>query len=179
VASGSVGEAAALNSALSAFVMLIVLGLGALILRFFCFRGIIGFTLTMMKEIMGESFFRVQRFSTDWHANTFAGSTVRKISRGMWAVDTFNDTILVAMLPSIVMLVGTTVLLAMFWPLMGLVIGLGSLAYIVLTAVLTVTYVAPAATLSNSWDTRTGGALADAVSCNAVVKAFGAESREE
>src|SRR5690606_11175503 len=33
--------------------------------------------------------------------------------------------------------------------------------------------------LSNIWDTRTGGALADAVSCNAVVKAFGAETREE
>ena len=179
VASGSAGEAASLHSALSAFAMLIVLGLGALVLRFFFFRGIIVFTLTMMKEIVGESFFRVQRFSTDWHANTFAGSTVRKMSRGMWAVDIFNDTILMAMLPSVVMLVGTTALLAFFWPLMGLVIGLGSLAYIVLTAVLTVTYVAPAATLSNSWDTRTGGALADAVSCNAVVKAFGAESREE
>jgi ATP-binding cassette subfamily B protein len=179
VASGTIGEEAPLASALTAFGMLIALGLGALILRFFFFRGIIDFTLSMMKEIVGESFFRVQRFSTDWHANTFAGSTVRKMTRGMWAVDIFNDTILMAMLPSVVMLVGTTALLAAFWPLMGLVIGLGSLAYIVLTAVLTVTYVAPAASLSNSWDTRTGGALADAVSCNAVVKAFGAEGREE
>lgn len=179
VASGSTGDEASLASALTAFGILIAFGLGALILRFFFFRGIITFTLSMMKEIVGESFFRVQRFSTDWHANTFAGSTVRKMTRGMWAVDTFNDTILMAMLPSIVMLVGTTVLLAAFWPLMGLVIGLGSLAYIVLTTVLTITYVAPAATLSNSWDTRTGGALADAVSCNAVVKAFGAEAREE
>ncbi len=31
----------------------------------------------------------------------------------------------------------------------------------------------------NSWDTRLGGALADAVSCNTVVKAFGAEGRED
>ncbi|WP_417580356.1 ABC transporter ATP-binding protein [Pelagibacterium sp.] len=179
VASGATGDAASLNSALAAFGILIALGLGALILRFFFFRSIITFTLAMMKEIVGESFFRVQRFSTDWHANTFAGSTVRKMTRGMWAVDLFNDTILMAMLPSIVMLVGTTVLLAVFWPLMGLVIGIGSLIYIGLTAFMTVTYVAPAASLSNSWDTRTGGALADAVSCNAVVKAFGAEDREE
>jgi ATP-binding cassette subfamily B protein len=135
VASGTIGEEAPLASALTAFGMLIALGLGALILRFFFFRGIIDFTLSMMKEIVGESFFRVQRFSTDWHANTFAGSTVRKMTRGMWAVDIFNDTILMAMLPSVVMLVGTTALLAAFWPLMGLVIGLGSLAYIVLTAV--------------------------------------------
>lgn len=40
-------------------------------------------------------------------------------------------------------------------------------------------YVAPAARLANTWDTRLGGSLADAVSCNAVVKGFGAEEREE
>ncbi len=40
-------------------------------------------------------------------------------------------------------------------------------------------FVAPAARLANAWDTRMGGALADAVSCNGVVKAFGAEEREE
>lgn len=173
------GDDASLQSALTSFGILLGLGLAALVLRFFFFRGIITFTLVMMKEVVNESFFRVQRFSTDWHANTFAGSTVRKMTRGMWAIDLFNDTILMAMLPSVVMLVGTTVLLAAFWPLMGLVIGLGSVAYIVLTIVLTVKFVGPAASLSNSWDTRTGGALADAVSCNAVVKSFGAEKREE
>jgi len=44
---------------------------------------------------------------------------------------------------------------------------------------LSMLYVAPAASLSNAWDTRTGGALADAIACNAVVKGFGAEEREE
>ncbi|MFP3561241.1 ABC transporter ATP-binding protein, partial [Paraburkholderia sp. SIMBA_049] len=37
----------------------------------------------------------------------------------------------------------------------------------------------PSARLANQWDTKMGGALADAISCNAVVKAFGAETREE
>ena len=36
-----------------------------------------------------------------------------------------NDTLLVALFPSTIMLVGTTILLASFWPIMGLVIGLG------------------------------------------------------
>ena len=49
-----------------------------------------------------EAFHRVQRFSTDWHANTFAGSTVRKVTRGMWALDLLNDTLLIALLPSLV-----------------------------------------------------------------------------
>ena len=56
---------------------------------------------------------------------------------------------------------------------------LGAILYIAVTVALSLGYVAPAARLANGWDTRLGGALADAVSCNAVVKAFGAESREE
>ncbi|KAG1245630.1 hypothetical protein G6F65_021128 [Rhizopus arrhizus] len=77
------------------------------------------------------------------------------------------------------MLVGATALLGAHWPLMGLVVGLGSVLYIAVTAALSLGFVAPAARLGNAWDTRMGGALADAVSCNAVVKAFGAETREE
>ena len=38
---------------------------------------------------------------------------------------------------------------------------------------------APAARLANRHDTRIGATLADAVSCNVVVKVFGAESRED
>ena len=48
-----------------------------------------------------------------------------------------------------------------------------------MTVAVSLGIVAPAARLGNLWDTRMGGALADAVSCNAVVKAFGAETREE
>ena len=39
-----------------------------------------------------EAFARVQRLPAAWHANAFAGSTVRKITRGMWAVDLLDDT---------------------------------------------------------------------------------------
>ena len=122
---------------------------------------------------------RVQRFSTDWHANNFAGSTVRKITRGVWSMDQFNDILLVALAPSIVVLVGATAILGFYWPAMGLVTLLGSLAYVAITVSASLFWVAPAAHLSNAWDTRLGGALADAVTCNAVVKAFGAETREE
>ena len=179
VASGVAADAVAWNAALTAFWLLLALGLGGLIFRHFAWWGMIGATLRMMGDITGGAFARVQRFSSDWHANAFAGSTVRKITRGIWALDVLNDTLLLAMLPSLVMLIGTTALLSVFWPLMGLVIGLGSLAYIALTVSLSVFWVAPAASLANQWDTRLGGALADAVTCNAVVKGFGAELREE
>jgi ATP-binding cassette subfamily B protein len=179
VSTGAAGDNAAVTAAVEAFVALMVLGLVGVIMRQTAFMGIITLTLRMMSEVASDAFRHVQRFSTDWHANSFAGSTVRKITRGMFALDLLNDTLLMALLPSVVMLVGTTLLLGWFWPVMGLVTGIGSLIYVAVTVGLAVGWVAPAATLANSWDTRMGGALADAVSCNSVVKAFGAETREE
>ena len=172
--SGGTGPEA-LEAALMAFAMLIALGLGAVVVRQFGFMVLIKFTLQIMADIAQSAFHRVQRFSTDWHANTFAGSTVRKVTRGMWGVDMLNDTLIIMLFPSVVMLAGTSILLGLIWPLMGLVIAVGSAVYIGLTVVLSVGYVSPAATLANAWDTRMGGALADAISCNAVVKGFGAE----
>ncbi|PZR43556.1 ABC transporter ATP-binding protein [Paraburkholderia fungorum] len=179
IASGSAGDALAWRAAITAFCVLSALGLGAELLRQGVFFNLIRLTLKMMSEIASNAFHRVQRFSTDWHANSFAGSTVRKITRGMWALDLLNDTLLVALLPSVVMLVGSTVLLGWRWPMMGAVVGVGSALYIAVTVIVSLGFVAPAARLANAWDTRMGGALADAVSCNGVVKAFGAEEREE
>jgi ATP-binding cassette, subfamily B, bacterial len=179
VTSGAASDVVAWNAALTAFGLLMALALGATITRHFSYMAIIPMTLNMMASIVGEAFHRVQRFSTDWHANAFAGSTVRKITRGMWGIDALNDQLLMMLMPSAVMLIGTTVMLGVIWPVMGLIVGLGSLIYIAVTVFLSVGFVAPAASLANSWDTRMGGALADAISCNAVVKGFGAEDREE
>lgn len=169
----------ATSDALRAFAVVVGLGLTSVVLRFFIFHRIIKLTLKMMADIVNDGFHRVQRFSTDWHANSFAGSTVRKVTRGMWALDALNDILLVALLPSVVMLAGASILLGSFWPVMGLIVAIGSLIYIGVTIAMSMGYVAPAASLANAWDTRLGGALADAVSCNSVVKAFGAEAREE
>lgn len=133
----------------------------------------------VMRRMVGDSFARVQRFSTDWHANTFAGATVRKITRGMWAYDQFADTLYIGLLPTAVVLGGVTTLLAMRWPLMGAYVFIASAAYIVVSVVLVSRYLAPVRTISNRADSAIGGALADAIGCNATVKSFGAESRED
>jgi len=179
LASAGHAKAGALHAVLEPFASLIALAVAGAALRYFTYYSITVLTLRMMSDIAGDAFYRVQRLSTDWHANSFAGSTVRKITRGMWALDMLNDTVLLGLFPSFVMLVGSTVLLGVRWPIMGAVVGAGALLYIAVTVALTLGFVAPAARLGNAWDTRMGGALADAVTCNAVVKAFGAETREE
>ncbi|NOG73956.1 ABC transporter ATP-binding protein [Roseicella sp. DB1501] len=180
VASAEPGDRArALDAALRALGLLALLGLAVLLGRASAILAIIALTLRLMAASGAEAFQRVQRFSADWHANSFAGSTVRKISRGMWAIDLLNDTILIALLPSALMLLGATLLLGARWPLMGALVAAGGVLYVVQTVLLSLRWVAPAARLSNAWDTRLGGAMADAVGANAVVKAFGAEMRED
>jgi ATP-binding cassette subfamily B protein len=172
-------EPAARNAALSAFGAIVALGLLSVILRLTGLRAIVPFTLRIMSDVARDAFVRVQRFSTDWHANSFAGSTVRKITRGMWALDLLNDTILMALLPSLAVLLGSMILLGLHWGSLGLVIALGALIYVSMTVMFSTRYIAPAARVSNAWDTKVGGTVADALTCNAVVKSFGAEARED
>ncbi|WP_232629823.1 ABC transporter ATP-binding protein [Methylobacterium sp. Leaf118] len=170
---------AAFAAALPAFASMTGLSLVAVALRHVSWSLVVPLTLGTMSDVAQGSFARVQRFSTEWHANTFSGSTVRKISRGMWALDSLNDVLLLSLFPSLVVLAGTTVVLGLHWPAMGAVVGLGTLIYAATAVFLATRVIAPAATLSNAVDTRLGGALSDAIGNNAVVKAFGAEAREE
>jgi ATP-binding cassette subfamily B protein len=120
---------AARREALAALAAILALGVVMIVMRFLTFRGIIRLTLRIMAAIAQEAFWRVQRFSTEWHASTFGGSVVRRITRGMWAMDLLNDTLLVALLPSVVVLLATTVLLGLRWPAMGLVVAAGSAGF--------------------------------------------------
>jgi len=172
-------NADARHAALWAFAAIVGLGLASIVLRMTGLRAIVPFTLRIMSDVAQDAFVRVQRFSTDWHANSFAGSTVRKVTRGMWALDLYNDTILMALLPSLMVLLGSVVLLGLHWMSLGLVIAIGALIYVAMMIAFSVSYIAPAARLSNAWDTKVGGTLADALTCNAVVKSFGAELRED
>jgi ATP-binding cassette subfamily B protein len=169
----------AVGSAIAALVSMAALGLAMVVLRHLAWWGVVPMTLGIMRDVAMGAFHRVQRFSTDWHANSFAGSVVRKITRGMWALDTLDDVLLLMLLPSMVVLVGTMVLLSLHWPVMGVVMAIGATAYVCLTIALSTQLIAPASRLSNALDTRIGGVLSDALGANAVVKAFGAEERED
>src|SRR5829696_4141580 len=172
-------DAAARHAAFAAFGGIVALGLVSMILRLTGLQAIVPFTLKTMSDVSRDAFARVQRFSTDWHANSFAGSTVRKVTRGMWALDLLNDTILMALAPSLLVLLGSMILLGLHWPVLGAVIAVGTVIYVSMTLAFSMNYIAPAARVSNAWDTKVGGTLADALTCNAVVKSFGAEARED
>ncbi|CAN7563766.1 ABC transporter ATP-binding protein [Phenylobacterium sp. LjRoot225] len=132
-----------------------------------------------MKTIVDDSFRKVQAFSSDWHADTFAGATVRRLTRAMWGYDTVSDAALIFLGPALVVLSGICLMIGLRWPLVGLFAAAMVALYIASNVILTEKYARPANLKSVALDSRIGGAVADAISSNAVVKSFGAETREE
>lgn len=130
-------------------------------------------------RIVTESFARVQKFSTDWHANAFAGGTVRKITRGMWSFDVFEDNLFMYMYPTTIVMISTTAIMFYHWQLMGWVTLGCIIAYVTFGVWAVVTINAPKFRKSADGDTKVGAALADAITGNAAIKAFGTEKAEE
>ncbi len=169
----------ALHNAETAVAFMALFGAVLVASRYLAFIGITRLTVNLMSNMAAEAYWRVQRLSTAWQADHFAGSIVRRITRGMWAVDLMNDTLLLALLPALVVLAGSSLVLGMRWVSMGMLVAVAATCYITASILLSVGYVAPAARLSNAQDSRIGAALADSITCNSVVKSFGAESRED
>jgi ATP-binding cassette subfamily B protein len=137
------------------------------------------FAVRNLYRIVTDGMQKVQRFSADWHANSFAGGTVRKITRGMWSFDVFEDTLLMGLLPAFTIMVAVTVMLGVKLPAIGLVAAFLVLFYCVMSIWLSVNVLAPKFQASAEQDTRLGATLADAITGNPTVKSFAAESRED
>ena len=149
------------------------------VIRNLAMRFLIPLSANNMKDMTDEAFKRVQSFSADWHADTFAGATVRRLSRAMWGYDVVTDAVLIWFGPAGIVLVGLCTMMLIRWPIVGLFAFAVSTIYIVSILVLTTLCARPANLKSVALDSRIGGALADSISSNATVKGFGAEAREE
>ena len=161
-------------------------------LLIFAAAGVFGFTLRWihsrvwnhmaaanMRELLADTFERVQRFSSDWHANTFAGATVRKITRGKWAYDGISDIFWIHFLQLGLVVSGITLIMLLRFPIVGILFLVTVLIYISISTWLAIKYVRPANVKSAEADSAIGASIADSITNNAAVKAFGAEHRED
>ena len=167
------------DAAWSAWAVFVGLYLGFILFRNASFRFWNPFAAANMQDLVNGGFRRVQSFSADWHANTFAGATVRRLSRAMWGYDQASDALVLFLGPALLVLVGLSVQMFLRWPTVGLFSLLGVTAYILCNVLLASRYVRPANLRSNALDSRIGASIADAIASNPTVKAFGAEEREE
>ncbi len=172
-------DAAALQRAWAAFWGFVVLALLNMALRISSMLFWNRFAVHNLYRIITDGMRKVQRFSADWHANTFAGGTVRKITRGMWAFDQFEDTLLMSILPAVTIVISITVMLSCKLPLVGAATAVLIFIYCALSIWSSVKILKPRFIASAAQDTKMGAALADIIVGNPTVKSFGAETREE
>ena len=152
--------------------------LAVYLLRNRSFRTMNVFAARNMEDLTNEAFDRVQSFSTDWYADTFAGATVRRVSRAMNGYDTVSDALFLMLGPSLIVLFGLSISMGLRWPLAGLFCGAAVILFMVYNLVVSAKLIRPLNLKSNALDTQIGAALSDAIGGNAVVKSFGAEARE-
>jgi ATP-binding cassette subfamily B protein len=137
------------------------------------------FSSANMADMTTEAFAKVQRFSADWHANTFAGSIVRRITRGMWAYDTITATLWLGLIPSVSVMIGLGLYMLFTWFWVGVYALTVTGLFMTASVLLANYYIRPQNLISNAVDSELGGAVADAISGVATVKSFGAEARED
>jgi len=137
------------------------------------------FAVANLYRILTDALYKVQRFSTDWHVNSFAGATVRKITRGMWSFDMFEDTIFMGFYPSAIIAVGMTVMLIVQVPIVGwfalpmVALFVGVSIYLALKVNM------PRFKKSAEQDTAVGATIADIMTAMPTVKSFAGERRED
>lgn len=148
-------------------------------LRQIAVRFEIRFSSANMAEMVADVFAKVQRFSLDWHANTFAGSVVRKITRGAWAYDTITAISWFGLVPSILVMYGLGIYMLSQWWVVGLFSVTVTTLFVAATIWAANAYIRPQNIRSNAVDSELGGAVADAIGGIATVKSFGAEARED
>ena len=136
------------------------------------------FAVANLYEILTEAMHKVQQFSSDWHANSFAGATVRKITRGMWAFDVFGDTLFMGLYPALLVMIAMSVMLTVKLPLVGIFTLAMIIIYVSVSVWLSVGVLLKRFKAAADKDTAIGASLADIMTGNQTVKSFGAEERE-
>jgi ATP-binding cassette subfamily B protein len=137
------------------------------------------FAVHNMYRLLTDALYKVQRFSTDWHVNAFAGATVRKITRGMWSFDVFEDTIFMGFFPASIIGIGMTVMLIIQVPIVGwfalpmVALFVGASIYLALKVNM------PRFKRSAASDTEVGATIADIMTAIPTVKSFAGENRED
>jgi ATP-binding cassette subfamily B protein len=154
------------------------------VLLFHSLRNFVAFSICHvaahgMAALVRDAFARVQRFSADWHANAFAGATVRKITRGMWSFDSLTDTLIFGILPATTVTITVTGFLSWRWPLLGVIVAIGIALFLVIGVGLSLGWISPAAQISQALDSAVSARLADSITGNQIVKGFAAEARED
>ena len=136
------------------------------------------FETSIFKAVVDDAFAHIYRLPEYFFANTFTGAIVSKINRARTKIETFEDQIILGMLPTVVVLTGTIGFMAMRFP--GLAAFLA--AYVCILGSASAFFVfrvsGPAQEEYAAEQDRVSAHLADAVAGISTTKSFAREAVE-
>jgi ATP-binding cassette subfamily B protein len=151
---------------------------GGIVARWFADRSINLHTAASMAAIVKAGFEKVQAFETSWHADNFAGSTARKVTRAAQGYDMFVSCWYFFFLPSILLVLVTSTTIAVESPAAAGAMVLGSLLYFAVITWYNSKHVMPRMIEAFAYDSKITGELVDLLGNNAAVKSWASEQRE-
>jgi ATP-binding cassette subfamily B protein len=136
------------------------------------------FETHIFKALLDDVFTHVYTLPEHFFVNTFTGSIISKINRARQKIETFEDQVILRIIPTAVILIGTTGFLALRFPMLALLMT----AYLVILASVSAYLVfnvsGPAQGAYAEAQDEFGAHLADSVSGIATTKAYAQEKTE-
>ncbi len=132
-----------------------------------------------MQKIVQDALFKVQRFSSQWHGNSFSWANVTKIKRWMRWCQRFIDLMYFNFIPLALVISGVVIIVILKYMMLWVIIAIWTILYAALSIYLSLKYVMPLSRIENKYDTLVWASLADCISCNATVKSFWSEKSED
>ena len=180
---GNAVELAGRDTAIATFVasfaqILGVFGL-AMLFRWLGDRSLNRHTGDAMAAIYRAGFEKCQGFDTSWHADAFAGSTARKITRAAQGYDIFVSVSYFLFMPSILLVLITAGTIVGDSALAAAAMLLGATLYFVVIGWFNIKHVMPLMKEAFVQDSKITGELVDVLGNNAAVKSWALEPDEQ
>ena len=128
--------------------------------------------------LLNDAFAHIEGLSEQYFVNTFTGSMITTIKRGRDRIETFEDQVLINLLPTCMTIIFTIILLAMRLPALATLLTIYIAIVVVGSVFLVLRYAGPAQeAYANSQDDF-GAHLADSIGGIVTTKSYAQEKRE-
>ena len=136
------------------------------------------FETNLFKSLIDDAFTHVQHLPEQFFVNTFTGSIISKITRARTQIEVFEDQIIVRIFPTVVILVGSMVFLALRFPVLAALMIAYMSILVAATAFLVFKISGPAQGIYADAQDFYSAHLADNVSGIATTKSYAQEDYE-
>lgn len=136
------------------------------------------FETRIFKSLVDDVFSHVYHLPEKFFANTFTGSIVSKINRARQKIEIFEDQIIVRIFPTIIVLLGSLVFLALQFPFLALLMVVYLFSLVIISAFLVFKVSGPAQGVYANAQDHFSAHLADSITGVATAKSYAQEPYE-